>query len=84
MSRSVYSWILQIAFFFIVSLCSGMPGNAQRSGFRSPADLSHIDPKESEGLERFFAGRYDRLLLEGIGHFPHRESRSRSLKRSSV
>lgn len=32
------------------------------------------DPKESEGLERFFTGRYDRLLLEGIGHFPHRES----------
>ena len=32
------------------------------------------DPKESEGLKRFFAGKYDRLLLEGIGHFPHRES----------
>ena len=32
------------------------------------------DPKESEGLERFFNGRYDQLLLEGIGHFPHRES----------
>ena len=32
------------------------------------------DPKESEGLERFFTGRYDRILLEGIGHFPHRES----------
>jgi pimeloyl-ACP methyl ester carboxylesterase len=32
------------------------------------------DPKESEGLEKFFTGRYERLLLEGIGHFPHRES----------
>ena len=32
------------------------------------------DPGESEGLERFFTGRYDRLWLEGIGHFPHRES----------
>jgi len=32
------------------------------------------DPKESESLERFFTERYDRLLLEGIGHFPHRES----------
>lgn len=31
------------------------------------------DPKESEGLEKFFSVRYDRLLLEGIGHFPHRE-----------
>lgn len=30
--------------------------------------------KESEGLEKFFTGRYERLLLEGIGHFPHRES----------
>lgn len=32
------------------------------------------DPRESEGLERFFTGRYDRLLLASIGHFPHRES----------
>ncbi len=32
------------------------------------------DPKESEGLEVYFTGRYERLLLEGIGHFPHRES----------
>jgi pimeloyl-ACP methyl ester carboxylesterase len=31
-------------------------------------------PKESEGLEVYFIGRYERLLLEGIGHFPHRES----------
>jgi len=32
------------------------------------------DPKESEGLERFSTGKYKRILLEGIGHFPHRES----------
>ena len=31
-------------------------------------------PSESEGLERHFAGRYERVLLEGIGHFPHREA----------
>jgi pimeloyl-ACP methyl ester carboxylesterase len=31
------------------------------------------DPKESEGLERYFTGRYERLLIEGVGHFPHRE-----------
>ena len=32
------------------------------------------DPKESEGLEQYFTGGYERLLLEGVGHFPHRES----------
>jgi pimeloyl-ACP methyl ester carboxylesterase len=29
---------------------------------------------ESEGLERYFAGPYRRLLLGGVGHFPHREA----------
>ena len=32
------------------------------------------DPKESEGLEKFFTGSYERLVLDGVGHFPHRES----------
>ena len=32
------------------------------------------DPKESEGQDRFFTGKYERLLLEGVGHFPHRET----------
>jgi pimeloyl-ACP methyl ester carboxylesterase len=32
------------------------------------------DPKESEGLEKYFVGGYQRLLLEGVGHFPHREA----------
>ena len=32
------------------------------------------DPKESESQENFFTQRYERLLLEGVGHFPHRES----------
>jgi pimeloyl-ACP methyl ester carboxylesterase len=31
-------------------------------------------PSESEGQERYFAGGYHRLLLEGVGHFPHREA----------
>ena len=31
-------------------------------------------PKESEGLDRFFMGGYQRLLLDGVGHFPHREA----------
>jgi pimeloyl-ACP methyl ester carboxylesterase len=34
------------------------------------------DPKESEGQERFFVGGYRRVLLEGVGHFPHREKPS--------
>jgi pimeloyl-ACP methyl ester carboxylesterase len=32
------------------------------------------DPGESEGLERHFTGGYERLLLDGVGHFPHREA----------
>jgi len=31
-------------------------------------------PAESEGLDRFFSVAYQRVLLEGVGHFPHRES----------
>jgi pimeloyl-ACP methyl ester carboxylesterase len=31
-------------------------------------------PSESEGLERHFTGGYRRLVLEGVGHFPHREA----------
>jgi len=31
-------------------------------------------PASSEGRERFFSGRYERVLLEGLGHFPQREN----------
>jgi pimeloyl-ACP methyl ester carboxylesterase len=31
-------------------------------------------PSSSLGLERYFRGRYDRVLLDGVGHFPHREA----------
>jgi pimeloyl-ACP methyl ester carboxylesterase len=31
-------------------------------------------PSESEGLEAHFTGGYQRLLLDGVGHFPHREA----------
>jgi pimeloyl-ACP methyl ester carboxylesterase len=31
-------------------------------------------PSESEGRDRFFTGGYHRLLLDGVGHFPHREA----------
>jgi pimeloyl-ACP methyl ester carboxylesterase len=30
-------------------------------------------PDESEGLEAYFTGPYKRVLLNGVGHFPHRE-----------
>jgi pimeloyl-ACP methyl ester carboxylesterase len=32
------------------------------------------DSKESEGAEKYFVGGYNRLVLEGVGHFPHREA----------
>jgi pimeloyl-ACP methyl ester carboxylesterase len=31
-------------------------------------------PKQSEGLDRFFTRGYTRLLIDGVGHFPHREA----------
>jgi pimeloyl-ACP methyl ester carboxylesterase len=31
-------------------------------------------PSESEGLETCFTAGYERVLLEGVGHFPHREA----------
>lgn len=31
-------------------------------------------PDTSAGKERFFQGRYERQLLEGVGHFPQREA----------
>jgi pimeloyl-ACP methyl ester carboxylesterase len=31
-------------------------------------------PSESEGQERYFVGGYRRVLLDGVGHFPHREA----------
>ncbi|MEI2416076.1 alpha/beta hydrolase [Orrella sp. JC864] len=31
-------------------------------------------PDTSAGREHFFSGRYERQLLEGVGHFPHREA----------
>jgi pimeloyl-ACP methyl ester carboxylesterase len=37
------------------------------------ADLCDA-PGESEGLERYFSGGYRRIVMEGVGHFPHREA----------
>jgi pimeloyl-ACP methyl ester carboxylesterase len=37
------------------------------------ADLCDA-PSESEGQDGYFTGGYERLLLEGVGHFPHREA----------
>jgi pimeloyl-ACP methyl ester carboxylesterase len=32
------------------------------------------DPSTSENKEHFFASRYQRVVLDGVGHFPQRES----------
>jgi pimeloyl-ACP methyl ester carboxylesterase len=37
-------------------------------------ELACDPPSESEGLEANFTGSYDRVLLEGVGDFPHREA----------
>jgi pimeloyl-ACP methyl ester carboxylesterase len=31
-------------------------------------------PEESEHQEQYFTARYERQVLEGVGHFPHREA----------
>jgi pimeloyl-ACP methyl ester carboxylesterase len=31
-------------------------------------------PSASEGQEKYFLNGYERILLEGVGHFPHREA----------
>jgi pimeloyl-ACP methyl ester carboxylesterase len=31
------------------------------------------DPTTSEGREAFFSARYERIVLDGVGHFPQRE-----------
>jgi pimeloyl-ACP methyl ester carboxylesterase len=31
-------------------------------------------PSASEGQEKYFPSGYERILLEGVGHFPHREA----------
>jgi pimeloyl-ACP methyl ester carboxylesterase len=32
------------------------------------------EPSSSEGLEPYFAAGYRRVVLDGVGHFPHREA----------
>lgn len=32
------------------------------------------DPSTSEGRERFFDARYERVVIDGVGHFPQREA----------
>lgn len=31
-------------------------------------------PQESAGLDQYFLAGYERLVLAGVGHFPHREA----------
>jgi len=38
-------------------------------------DADTVNPvSTSAGKEVFFSGRYERVVLEGIGHFPQREA----------
>ena len=38
------------------------------------AVLLHGWPESSAGREHFFKGRYERQVLDGVGHFPQREA----------
>ena len=38
------------------------------------ADDRCDEPAGSEGMERYFTGGYRRVVLDGVGHFPHREA----------
>lgn len=40
-------------------------------------------PSESEGLDQYFTAGYQRLVLEGVGHFPHRQAPAPSSARRS-
>lgn len=38
----------------------------------------HCDePATSEGLDRYFSAGYERVVIDGVGHFPHREAPAR-------
>jgi pimeloyl-ACP methyl ester carboxylesterase len=34
-------------------------------------------PSESQGRDKYFTGGYERIVLENVGHFPHREAPGR-------
>jgi pimeloyl-ACP methyl ester carboxylesterase len=66
---------------------SGDPAYAKADAQLNPAPVLSVptlvlhgaadpcnDPRTSEGKERFFSGRYERRLLDGVGHFPQREA----------
>lgn len=53
---------------------------ARDSSIRVPTLVIHgggdpcNDPSTSEGKERFFTARYERIVLDRVGHFPQREA----------
>jgi pimeloyl-ACP methyl ester carboxylesterase len=53
---------------------------ARESTIRVPTLVIHgggdpvNDPSTSEGKERFFKSRYERIVLDRVGHFPQREA----------
>ena len=36
--------------------------------------ISVMNRSHHGGLDRFFTGGYTRIVLNGVGHFPHREA----------
>jgi pimeloyl-ACP methyl ester carboxylesterase len=45
------------------------------------ADDRCDEPSASANQERFFTGGYQRVLLDGVGHFPHREASGPAVRR---
>ncbi|MCR3782044.1 hypothetical protein K3Z87_22360, partial [Pseudomonas aeruginosa] len=43
-------------------------------GVTSSSDRSPTVSSAARGREHYFSGRYQRLVLEGVGHFPQREA----------
>lgn len=49
------------------------PINVRTVMIQGAADLCDL-PIASEGQEKHFLRGYQRVLLDGVGHFPHREA----------
>jgi pimeloyl-ACP methyl ester carboxylesterase len=56
----------------------GQLSNSERIGVSTLMIQGESDfcdpPSESEGLERYFTAGYERIVVAGVGHFPHREA----------
>ena len=55
------------------SFMAGMPDISVPTVLIQGAEDGASRPESSEGKERHFTGGYQRILVEGAGHFAHRE-----------